>query len=268
MRFNNHYNNDGLSYANVVTFSLYSFFVKKDKGVHWLAIFLGILRKTIFYKKERNQMAKRQLYTSNIDEYLNQEEYENYLELVEINDWPGKESFTYTYDDKYPDQMLEYISQIRLTDVHDFFIEDLQNYVNCNKGEPLFMVQGKAGRWNGTTSGVYDATYQTVYDAYTAIISNSDFNDIEVYTENSDLIVVGMHHDGRNYYRIRQYNKSGLTYHLGEDLAYGEGLLEKVYVHYNNYYSQRQSGNYDPKGKEKAEQLINRYTRGIAYAFK
>lgn len=215
-------------------------------------------------------MAKRQLYTSNIDEYLNQEEYEDYLELVETNDWPGKESFTYTYDDQYPDQMLEYISQYRLNEAHEFFIELLQDYVTFDKGEPLFMVQGEIDRWNGTTSGVYDATYETVLDAYKAIVIDSpgNFDGVEVYIENSDLIVVGMHHDGRNYYRIRQYNKSGLTYHLGKDLAYGKGLLEKVYVHYNNYYSQRQSGNYDPKGKEKAEQLINRYTRGIAYAFK
>ena len=80
------------------------------------------------------------------------------------------------------------------------------NYYECKHGHKHYIVLADIGRWNGRFDGgkVIKGLWQSIYECL------EDYN--EIYQEGKRLKVTAIHHDGTNYFQIRELTDRGYEY--------------------------------------------------------
>lgn len=96
--------------------------------------------------------------------------------------------------------------------------DNLQELVGTLNGiEGTFITFADMGLWNGRRAGFKWAKSKKLGDALVDILS-SDYNEVDIFTENGDLKVTGYHHDGTNYMVLRRVITPDLTLWTNEEL--------------------------------------------------
>ncbi len=109
----------------------------------------------------------------------------------------------------------------------DVFKSEYEKYFNTHN----FVVRADLGRWNGRfgsgkilTNGWYDFC-RMIQDYYT----------IEIIDNNGHLEVVGHHHDGTDYFEIRELTRKGDEY--ANYFHYDKSEPEDAQAVWNNFHS-------------------------------
>lgn len=112
-------------------------------------------------------------------------------------------------------------------DEWDFFKYNYKEYFDTHN----FVVKASLGRWNGRfdsgkilTGGWYD---------FCGIIQ--DYDTLEIIDNNGHLEVVGRHHDGTDYFEIRELTRKGDEY--ANDFHYNKSEFEDAQAVWNNFHS-------------------------------
>ena len=134
----------------------------------------------------------------------------NYTEWFEdFKDYCEDNDIDHTQYDEYSDEFHQWIYDTLDMEWEDFVYNikhDIDNNVDC-------VVVADLGLWYGRRDAVKH--FQTLLDAIYACISDCDY----ITIENNDGVieVIGIHHDGRNYFTIHKLNEKGYDAKCDED---------------------------------------------------
>ena len=120
---------------------------------------------------------------------------------------PFEEYSDYCQDmDELPteDGYADYCSDARLWEWDDF----MENLPYMFGNDCYWMITGHLGLWNGTHD-VYPTMEKSLEDAIRACIGRST-DDVIIKRKDNMLIVVGLHHDGRNYFELHALTDKGV----------------------------------------------------------
>lgn len=172
-------------------------------------------------------MKRNKRYTiwSNDSYQLTYEEaLEQYKEHQEANDLT---------DEVVPEKVWEYVYE----SLFNYGFEDeLENLKSLNENTYGFLCIGDLGLWDGVKSA-YKETFK-IEDAISDCIPN--MGTAEIYAFGQDLKITAYHHDGTNYFRIREWKA---------DVSQAE--MQKV-------------RNAIFEDSENKEELIRKHTKGLS----
>ena len=109
----------------------------------------------------------------------------------------------------------------------DDFKSEYKEYFNTN----YFVVKANLGRWNGRFNSGKILT--SGWSDFVKIIGKYD--NISIVDNNGHLEVVGRHHDGTDYFEIRELNRKGDEYANG--YHYDKSEPEDAQAVWNNFHS-------------------------------
>lgn len=109
----------------------------------------------------------------------------------------------------------------------DVFEREYEKYFNTNN----FVVKASLGRWDGRFNSGKILT--SGWSDFCRIIR--DYDTIEIVDNNGHLEVVGRHHDGTDYFEIRELTHKGDEYANG--YHYDKSEPEDAQAVWNNFHS-------------------------------
>lgn len=109
----------------------------------------------------------------------------------------------------------------------DVFEREYEKYFNTNN----FVVKASLGRWNGRFNSGKILT--SGWSDFVKIIG--EYDNISIVDNNGHLEVVGRHHDGTDYFEIRELTRKGDEYANG--YHYDKGEPEDAQAVWNNFHS-------------------------------
>lgn len=109
----------------------------------------------------------------------------------------------------------------------DVFEREYEKYFNTNN----FVVKASLGRWNGRFNSGKILT--SGWSDFCRIIQ--DYDNLEIVDNNGHLEVVGRHHDGTDYFEIRELTRKGDEYANG--YHYDKSEPEDAQAVWNNFHS-------------------------------
>lgn len=109
----------------------------------------------------------------------------------------------------------------------DVFEREYEKYFNTNN----FVVKASLGRWNGRFNSGKILT--SGWSDFLKIIGKYDY--ISIVDNNGHLEVVGRHHDGTDYFEIRELTRKGDEYANG--YHYDKSEPEDAQAVWNNFHS-------------------------------
>lgn len=148
------------------------------------------------------------IYTHHPEDFNEDEMREAYLEDAEVNNWNVPE------DGPSDDELWEHWHFLK-----EIELEDIEAIAKDERG--YFLVQADLGLWNGRFEGG-----KIIYGLWDAIRGCfEDYN--EIYMEGRDLKVKAIHHDGTNYFRIRELTDKGVDYYDKHEYDYSDRELHE-----------------------------------------
>lgn len=109
----------------------------------------------------------------------------------------------------------------------DVFEREYEKYFNTNN----FVVKASLGRWNGRFNSGKILT--SGWSDFVKIIG--EYDNISIVDNNGHLEVVGRHHDGTDYFEIRELTRKGDEYANG--YHYDKSEPEDAQAVWNNFHS-------------------------------
>ena len=152
--------------------------------------------------------AKTRVIYNNYDLWENEEAAREYLAENGIEN-PTDDQI---WDELYYEDEMEW----------DAAKEELENFFD---GKTWILV-GEAGRWNGSYSvgTIFDDFMKMFYEAA------RDCDYIKIYDENGHFYLNCSHHDGSNFYEIKQITERGLAYYDNWENNWDDKRTEE-YIH-------------------------------------
>lgn len=164
------------------------------------------------------RIKKQSLYTSNItaedkawaSEYFVEAGYAENMESI----------------DEY--SLMDYLNDDKRDSLDDLII-------TLNGISGTFIAFGDLGTWRGRRDGFKWAKSKKLGDALIEMLS-SDYNEVDIFTENGDLKITGYHHDATDYLTLRRVITPNLTLWTNEELKpafrkkHTRGLAEEVWA--------------------------------------
>ena len=90
----------------------------------------------------------------------------------------------------------------------DIINEDLDLRFDNSYENKQYVVTGSLGLWDGRHYGYFEDVFDSLREAINKCWEDTE--DIKIYEENGHLYVCGYHHDGRNYFEIRELTQKGI----------------------------------------------------------
>lgn len=109
----------------------------------------------------------------------------------------------------------------------DVFESEYKKYFNTNN----FVVRANLGRWNGRFGSGKIMTGG--WNDFCRVIQ--DYDNLEIVDNNGHLEIVGYHHDGTDYFEIRELTRKGDEYANG--YHYDKSEPEDAQAVWNNFHS-------------------------------
>lgn len=109
----------------------------------------------------------------------------------------------------------------------DVFESEYKKYFNTNN----FVVRANLGRWNGRFDSGKIMTGG--WNDFCRVIQ--DYDNLEIVDNNGHLEIVGYHHDGTDYFEIRELTRKGDKYTNG--YHYDKSEPEDAQAVWNNFHS-------------------------------
>ena len=160
----------------------------------------------------------------------------NILWSYNTNDWDEKEMID-NYKEAYEIDESEEVDIDKVRDFADWtnlnYLSDLDydfDYYDTYTQLPEeYIVVGKLGLWNGTFDGgkVIHGLKNSVHECF------EDYN--EIYYEGKMLKVKAIHHDGTNYFKIKQLTKKGYDYYMKNKVWMGDRELHERLFNDSHY---------------------------------
>lgn len=117
--------------------------------------------------------------------------------------------------------------------LQDFDWECFQDEFKYFMKGKIFILQGNIGRWNGRHRGGF------TFDSFRELSKAwKDCDYIKVYDENGHLYIECSHHDGSNFYEIRELTERGEEYlsnHYYDDEEHVHDMIMKYYSRLPRY---------------------------------
>lgn len=129
----------------------------------------------------------------------------NMIWSYDTSNW-DKEEMKNMYEEAYEEIPNDEILQKYINDVNDDYLDDVRSEIEFyekKEGMKTYLITGKLGLWYGTVDGgkVVTGLWNAISKCF------EDFN--EIYEEGGKLKVVAHHHDGTNYFEIKELNEKG-----------------------------------------------------------
>lgn len=132
----------------------------------------------------------------------------NIIWSYDTSNW-DKEEIKSMYEEAYEEIPNDEILQKYINDVNDDYLGDVRGEIEFyekKEGMKTYLITGKLGLWYGTVDGgkILTGLWNAISKCF------EDFN--EIYEEGGKLKVVAHHHDGTNYFEIKELNEKGIKY--------------------------------------------------------
>lgn len=132
----------------------------------------------------------------------------NMIWSYDTSNW-DKEEMKNMYEEAYEEIPNDEILQKYIDDVNDDYLGDVRSEIEFyeKKNEPKqYIVLADLGLWNGRFDGgkILTGLWEAISECF------EDFN--EIYEEGGKLKVVAHHHDGTNYFEIKELTERGEEY--------------------------------------------------------
>lgn len=158
--------------------------------------------------------------------------HKNILWSYDTNDWDEDEARG-MYEECYEETPSEEALQQYIYDVNQDYLEDEKSNVEFYErghGQKQYIVLADLGLWNGRFDGgkIITGLWNAISQCF------EDYN--EIYEEGGRLKVTAHHHDGTNYFQIKELTERGKGYaeRNGGDMSDRE-LHQKLFN--NSHYS-------------------------------
>ena len=115
----------------------------------------------------------------------------------------------------------EKISLYNDEEMDEFICEDFINDLKLVKTDTCYLMTGDLGLWYGRVAGG-----KFLFNLEDLTSAFHDFN--EVYEENGELYVKAIHHDGTNYFKVRELTQKGYAYAELRDFDNSRALHEHL----------------------------------------
>jgi hypothetical protein len=118
---------------------------------------------------------------------------------------------------------------------YDCFFDNLKH---SKADSECYIITFSLGLWNSNPTGYIQKVFTNLGDAIKAALESSrDYLDYEVKFLNGAIQVCGAHHDGRNYFTIRQLSCLGKKWFDDEDVDWDDKVNRSRTFRKMDYYS-------------------------------
>ena len=152
--------------------------------------------------------------------YSNDVNYTEWFE--EFKEYCNDNDIDSTQYDEYSDFFHQWVYDTLDMYWEDFVMNlkhDRDNNVDC-------VVVADLGLWYGRRNAVKH--FSTLLDAIYACIGNCDY--ITINNDNGTIEIIGVHHDGRNYFTIHKLNEKGYDAHCEDEDLDNEEYFDKFNI--------------------------------------
>ncbi len=163
-------------------------------------------------------MENRILWSNDRTDYLQTLNDLAQSDVVELDNDKGQ------VDDSMVDELIE----MDLNDLLENLTVQLSNSI---------MLIADIGRWDGRVTGTKLVESGNIADAVRETLATSDYDGLSVEIKDTDLVVIGHHHDGTTVIRIREMRSSNFIEKL-EEAVYAKEDIEKAVVRYTRSLAQ------------------------------
>ena len=151
----------------------------------------------------------------------------------DTSNWDKNEAKEYFFEANGYKTEDEYELQEFINEMNSEYLYDEQaniEFYEKSHGEKYYIVLADLGLWNGRFDGgkVIQGLWNAISECF------EDYN--EIYQEDQLLRVKAIHHDGTNYFTIRELTPRGLEYYRNND-----GVKSDRHVHERLFYESHYS---------------------------